>query len=802
MKQRLFRFTFCLSLLMVLLVAIAGNATPANPKQTQQDDLHQLRKRYPLERPKATTQEIQTAIVFLDTIRLEGTETISKELARPLSAAVRSLSYAATAGLPEGKQLSALLDRLFQHHVIERYSRLVYSSYGDVRTLPADLLSALTACDANRQQRLIAAVKRLIEFDKLYQDAATVRNNVNTDYLYNVLPHLFVCALYQPDASQAVKDLHAFSHYLSACTQYTTGAKDGLKIDGIGYHHWTHYNGYMYAYQTWVEYMARLKGTAFRVQPDAYYRLARAIVSEYLMATVPTHGEGHYFANSLAGRHPFSGLDVAFTPELFRKLVTVGGDLQGTEIDPELAAYYNAFFPAETPYPGIPVKKLDGFYAFNYSPIGVYRHDNWVATMRCPTTCLWGGEIYNGTNRFGRYQSHGTLEILYNGSLIQSGYPDGWERFGGQRGGWDWNIVPGSTTVHYTDWKEMTPNGNNADRFDQWALTTTFSGALSWGDCGLWACTFDQGDAWGSRRFIPTNLTFCKSVFAIDGILISLGSGIGAPGNYTNNRLTATNLFQALDDNLTNTLVLDGKEIGRHTTITPDANQPHWLITSCTTGYFIPAGNDPLVLTCGNQTTPGPEGISPTSFGTRHASKAYLNHGIKPVGKRYCFAIVPHTTPRAMSTLSKRLLGEKGRFEIRQHQDSLHILRHTPSSTLAYALFAPSTNLHEGHLRSTDTPLLLMERPVGESQLDLAVCSPDLRPQTIQGNKVWLSQPTITTLTLDGHWQPADRHTENLRSCTYEGTHTRLTLELRDGLTLQLRLKRIKLRIENGKLTN
>lgn len=50
------------------------------------------------------------------------------------------------------------------------------------------------------------------------------------------------------------------------------------------------------------------------------------------------------------------------------------------------------------------------------------------------------GEIYNKTNRFGRYQSHGTLEILYEGGLAKCGYPADKEK---KSAGWDWNMMPG-----------------------------------------------------------------------------------------------------------------------------------------------------------------------------------------------------------------------------------------------------------------------------------------------------------------------------------------------------------------------
>ena len=77
----------------------------------------------------------------------------------------------------------------------------------------------------------------------------------------------------------------------------------------------------------------------------------------------------------------------------------------GIPYDQELASYYNYFYKTKK-YKDAPELKADGFYQFNFSPAGVYRQGNWLAVMRCPTTNFWGGEIYNKTNRFGRYQSH------------------------------------------------------------------------------------------------------------------------------------------------------------------------------------------------------------------------------------------------------------------------------------------------------------------------------------------------------------------------------------------------------------
>ena len=146
-----------------------------------------------------------------------------------------------------------------------------------------------------------------------------------------------------------------------------------------------------------------------------------------------------------------------------------------------------------------------------------------------------------------------------------------------------------------------------------------------------------------------------------------------------------------------------------------------------------------------------------------------------------------------MPVLAGRLFHKSGLFEIKQHQDSLHVLKHLPSETLAYALFAPATFLQEGILQSSDTPLLLMERFYGKDGiLKLAVCSPDLRPVLSGDKKEWISTPTISTLILDGNWQLADSGTKGVLSCSYEGTCTKVVLELKEGLPLYLEFQRTR----------
>ena len=755
----------------------------------RQKELDMLREKYRLAYPKASEKEIETARIQLQLHQLKRVNesevtgknllkngTVSQQEARKLGSMARALAAAAVQEKQCVQQLNLFLDYLFTQNVIESIPAFRYSNYSDVRNVPADFLSALLVCDRQRKIRLIAAVKHLVEAEKMYLSAEKIREQVNSDYIYNVTPHLFVCALHNPDNKLAARDLSAFSHFLSACTQYSPSGQDVLKPDGTGFHHNSHYNGYMYAYKTWVEYMGKLKGTSFRIKKDAYQRMRKAIVSLYLMAVRSDSDKNRIFGNSMAGRHPFYGTEVAFSQDLFETLIEVGGDIDGVPYDPELASWYNYFYKTKK-YADVPEVNADGYYQFNFSPAGVYRKDNWVAVMRCPTTVFWGGEIYSRQNRFGRYQSHGTLEVLYEGGLVPSGYPADKEK---KDGGWDWNMMPGSTTVHYTDWKDMMPGGNDTDRFDQKSSTTNFSGALAWKDCGLFAAAFDQDDRWGNPRFRATNLKFCKSTFAIDGMLFSLGTGIEAQGEYPDDYITATNLFQAVTSKGYRTLTVNGKDFpqGHETAIGPE--ECVWMVTPVTTGYYIPRNHDKLVIKYIEQETPSVNGIAAES-GKETVAKAYLEHGVKPEEADYQFMVVPAATPERMKDIADKQ--EQGQlFKVMAERDSLHVIKHCPTSTIAYAFFAPASGLSYGTVCASGTELLVMERKDKNGNgLELALCNPNLRPEMLRKN-YWESRPTPMAIELKGKWKlKPDKKVSGLTIGQNERGNTILKAKLAEG---------------------
>lgn len=763
----------------------------------QKKELYAFREKYKLSIPEANAVEIENAKKQVQSYHLKRTDDntvegnafngkITLQQARNLAKTVRSM--AATVRIEGGKTKNdfyLLLDFIFSQNIIESIPKLKYSNYNDVRKIPADLLSALPICDDRRKTRLTAAVQNLLEGEQLHLSKEEIREKINSDYIFNVTPHLFICAVHNPNDELAIKELSAFSHFLSACTQYSPSGYDILKPDGTGFHHNSHYNGYMYSYKTWVEYMGRLKGTSFRIEKEAYLRMRKAVVSEYLMAVRSDTDNHRIFGNSMAGRHPFTGIGVNFSRQLLETLIEIGGDIDGVAHDLELASYYNYFYKTKK-YKDAPELNADGYYQFNFSAAGVYRKDNWVAVMRCPTTNFWGGEIYNKQNRFGRYQSHGTLEILYEGGLSPSGYPADSRK---KSGGWDWNMMPGSTTVHYTDWQKLMPGQNDEDRFDQKSSTTNFAGALAWKDCGLFSAAFDQDDKWGKLRYEPTNLKFCKSVLAIDGMLFSIGTNIEAKGNYPDDYITATNLFQSVMSKDCKTLIVNGQKIDKGEENIIESGKNVWIVAPTTTGYYIPEGHDKLIIRHNEQKTPSSAGIA-ADFGTEIVSKAFLDHGVKPERSTYRYLTVPNVTPQKMKGIAdKQKMGML--FEVMTECDSLHVVKYHQTSTIAYTFFAPASGLTYGTVHASATELLVMERlDKNNDKLELAICNPNLRPKTIRKN-YWHTMATPMEVELLGKWEITEgKDVQGLTIEQNNAGNTVLKAKLTEGTPIYVTFKK------------
>lgn len=574
-----------------------------------------------------------------------------------------------------------------------------------------------------------------------------------------------------------------------------SGGYEIMKPDGCGFHHGVHYNNYMYAFNPWVNSANLLKDTPFCVNKTAYNQIKKAILSCYAMSTRslpysnpddPSDPTRNLYAKSLAGRHPFDGGQVnQFDLTTFGKAVELSSKYFGGTPDPELAGAYN-YYTMTKAY-NVEERNFSGFYQFNYSPIGIYRTDDWVVTMRCPATAAWGAEIYANKNRFGRYQSTGSMEVMYNGRKANSGLPL-------VAAGYDWNVVPGTTTVHYSDWKSMLPNGNLTTRFDQVSENTDYSGALAWNldKCGMFSCEYEQSDTHylGTRCYPEnesTHLKFRKTVLAVDGILFNIGSDISTLGDYNDQWLTATNLFQEVGDDLTDFNV-NGTMITRNTEpMEIECSKGHvWMVSPKGTGFIIPKGNRNVVVNYGVQEGPHGDGATyDTTPEKAIGAKAYIRHGVKVSGEKYSYLMAPGVSAEMLAKTAGEIASG---FETISSEGSFHGIHYKPKGITALSFFAPVEDTGLEFVKSTSSQMLLMHQKQETGNMALALCCPNLHPNRLSNTLCdWTSAGSQATVTLQGVWK-TDGTQNNNATVIADNGNTTVNVNFHDGLPIYLDL--------------
>lgn len=602
------------------------------------------------------------------------------------------------------------------------------------------------------RQQVIRMLKWSNEYGKIY--AATVTPGLNVDYLYLKTPFLYELAGDDTSANGAARDLKSQGRFLEQNTLAGQGGRDGIKPDGAGFHHQAHHVTYMHAFNTWIDCAHAVKGTSFKVSSTAYNNMSGAIRALMLETS-----KGTIFPNSDCGRTPFQSSIPVDSGE-FIKLVEVGGDALGfgANPDPAMAAVYNYIYGVN--HYGVSPADMDGYYAFNYAQLGVFRKNGWMAAMRGFTDRLFGAEIYPTENRYGRYQSYGALEVLYGGSLTVTGYKKSGD-------GWDWNVVPGATTVYLSN-ANLNPL---PDKTEEHQLGS-FAGGLALGRDGVFGMDFRQDTV--TANYTGSGLHFRKSVLAFDTLLVSLGSGIGVTAG--SNRVE-TNLFQASVDSVsTNPTIY----IGSSSPVTGTMNTTYatdtslWVVNGQKTGFFVAKGNDSLTIFRGLQSTPDQEDPTGVALHSANASKAWVNHGNSPTAARYQYVTVPNTTPANMQTLASQL-AQGNVYKVLAQTDTVHAVRYLPFHLDAYVFFQPLSNANIGYVKNISAPALLGARESGDT-LTLTIASPNLNAVT-DAVSYWHSTASSVSVTVKGTWNVAANATGAVISLAGDSLTAGFTLQ-------------------------
>lgn len=221
----------------------------------------------------------------------------------------------------------------------------------------------------------------------------------------------------------------------------------------------------------------------------------------------------------------------------------------------------------------------------------------------------------------------GSTPIMTKGNEYANIYPT-----------WDWSRIPGTTAeltylpvIDYNYWVQATSN--------------PFCGGASDGSTGIagfsMAIMEDDPQAW---------ITYRKSYFVFDGVMICLGNGIGVLEAKNNSVITSVN--QCFSAN--NAVVNDGTErpfIGNQTVAFD--HKLKWAFHE-NVGYIFPNGGNVVVK---NDYQSGTWKSINSTYGStvinNRVFSLWLDHGKTPANATYEYAVVPGTTISSVRSMAQ-----------------------------------------------------------------------------------------------------------------------------------------------------
>lgn len=582
-----------------------------------------------------------------------------------------------------------------------------------------------------------------------------------------------------PDSPAKATWMKCFSTWVDNGFRYAPGLAPCFKSDGTVFHHRHHYPAYAVGgFDGGVNAIWLLSNTSFRVSTPSHENMKRALLEMRFYCNLRS------FPLALSGRHPDG--KGALIPWHYARLALAGTPDAEQAVDPQLAVAYlrlaeapDAFTRQFAKLNMKPEPSPEGFRSYGYNASASHRRGDWLLTVAGHSRYLWSAEIYRGANHYGRYLTHGSVQLLGDGepvSALGSGF---------RQPGWDWCHIPGTTAL-VMPMEQLKADIRNVDTvsgYEEELLSDeAFVGGVGHkGQNGLFAMKLHENDKYnGSLRAL-------KTWFFFGDRMVALGSDIEntAPGE------VHTTLFQNYLTSPSEPTAVNGETVTSYpyrATFTNGAV----LRDNLRNAYFIPRGE--VRVTRERQHSLDEETDAPTQ---NDFTTAYIAHGGVVKGGEYEYMMVVHASDEAVAAY-----GREKPYEVLRRDAGAHILRDKPSGTVAYALFEAG-RVGEGRLVEVSQPVLVMIS--GDETLTVSVCDPDLRlyegpADTIPGpdgrsiersiySRTWIdnaSKPSEVRITLRGRWQPADA-VSDVKSAI-EGENTVLTLTCCEAATRELKL--------------
>ena len=535
-----------------------------------------------------------------------------------------------------------------------------------------------------------------------------------------------ISAMLQDTDEKKYAHMKALGEWTSGSLTYTDGTVGGIKVDGTSFHHGGHYPGYSKgAFAVLGDFCFFTAGTDFVISESA-----RKVFKHTLM-TMNDYTNLLDWGIGVCGRHPFNGdipdRDVA----AFAHLALLG-DLtgKGMEADPELAGTYIALGGKDkallTSFKKMGIKAsapVEGFRVYNYGAFGIHRRGNWMLTVKGYNSDVWSSEIYAADNRFGRYLSHGTAQVIDITGAKASGYT---------QEGWDWNRFPGATGIHLPFDKLDSPiKGTLMERND-----SRFPGVSSLeGMNGCLAFTYVEKE----RPNFCAGATATKSVFCFDNRIVHIGTGITNNSSFP----TETTLYQLL-------LVDKDEEVDINDTYTDmfpysyrHPKHEQVVLTDTKKNFYIIKDGYGLVVEKKAQTSPSD---TKKKEGSGNFISAYLDHGVSPAAASYEYMLLIQPSNKEVSKYSK-----KAPYKVLQADDAAHVVKDEITGITAYISYKGYASANT-LLGEAAPEVIVMERTRKDGTVVMSVCTPDLGITKKGYTTEQPSQVLVKEVVLNGGW--------------------------------------------------
>ena len=384
-------------------------------------------------------------------------------------------------------------------------------------------------------------------------------------------------------------------------------------------------------------------------------------------------------------------------------------------------------------------------FVYNYGSAGIFRRADWMVTLKGYTTDVWGAEIYAKDNRYGRYQSYGSVQIMGKGNPVSragSGFV---------QEGWDWNRLPGTTTIHLPfELLDSPLKGTTMARSEE-----NFSGSSSLGGMnGMFAIKLMERD----YDNFTSDFVARKSVFCFDNRMICLGTGIT---NSNADYPTETTLFQTK---------FNGKE--------PKAdNDDYWLHDGYDNYYHVVDG------TVRSQVADQESRHEKTREKTAGKfSSAWIEHGKAPKDGTYEYMVLIQPSAAELDELQKTPA-----YEVLQRDQMAHVVYDKKTGITGYATFEAYQPVNDQFIVSIPAETMVMYDKESDNRIRLSVCDPNLNLAEKTYTTKEPSRPIRKKIVVKGIWMlPSPQ--EGGTNFEYEGNNTLLNVTCQHGQPVEMLL--------------